>query len=67
MIAVTLAAASLAQAPSVVASEPGALVTVPGLTPVIVRIEDEISSRTNKSADRFKITVAEDVAWVTPS
>jgi hypothetical protein len=61
LIAVTLAAASLAQVPSEVASEPGALVTVPGLTPVIVRIEDEISSKTNKSGDRFKITVAEDV------
>ena len=35
--------------------------TVPALTPVIVRIEDEISSKTNKSGDRFKITVAEDV------
>ena len=62
MIALTLAAASLAQAPSEGAIEPAtALVTVPALTPVIVRIEDEISSRANKSGDRFRITVAEDV------
>jgi len=63
LIAVTLAAASLAQAPpSDVVSEPvSALVTVPALTPVIVRIDDEISSKTNKMGDRFKITVAEDV------
>jgi hypothetical protein len=62
LIAVTLAAASLAQAQSDVATETAsALVTVPALTPVIVRIDDEISSRANKSGDRFKITVAEDV------
>ena len=43
-------------------SEPaGALVTVPALTPVFVRIDDEISSRASKSGDRFRITVAEDV------
>ena len=35
--------------------------TVPALTPVLVRIEGEISSKANKSGDRFKITVAEDV------
>lgn len=62
MIALTLATASLAQAPSEGAIEPAtALVTVPALTPVIVRIEDEISSKANKSGDRFRITVAEDV------
>ena len=62
LIALTLAAASLAQAPSEGAIEPAtALVTVPALTPVIVRIEDEISSNANKSGDRFRITVAEDV------
>ena len=42
-------------------SSANGLVTVPALTPVIVRIEDEISSKTNKSGDRFRITVAEDV------
>jgi len=61
-IALSFAAASLAQTPSDAAIEPGnALVTVPALTPVIVRIEDEISSAANKSGDRFRITVAEDV------
>lgn len=51
-----------AQALSAAASEPGsALVTVPALTPVIVRIDAEISSKTNKMGDRFGIMVAEDV------
>ena len=36
-------------------------VSVPALTPVLVRLEAEISSRKNKSGDRFPITVAEDV------
>jgi len=62
LIALALAAASLAQAPSEVANESASgLVTVSALTPVIVRIEDEISSKANKMGDRFKITVAEDV------
>ncbi len=61
MIALTLAAASLAQVPSEAAGEPSGLVTVPALTPVIVRLDEEISSKTSKSGDRFKITVAEDV------
>ncbi len=62
MIAVTLAAASLAQVPSEVASESAsALLTVPALTPVMIRIDEEISSRTNKMGDRFRIMVAEDV------
>jgi len=62
LIAVTLAAASLAQAPADVASESAStLVTVPALTPVIVRIDAELSSRTSKSGDRFNIIVAEDV------
>ena len=37
------------------------LVTVPALTPVIVRLEEMISSNKNKPGDRFRITVAEDV------
>jgi hypothetical protein len=37
------------------------LVSVPALTPVMVRLEDEISSNKNKPGDRFRITVAEDV------
>jgi len=36
-------------------------VTVPALTPVIIRIDAEISSRTSKPGDRFGITVTEDV------
>ena len=39
----------------------GSLVRVPALTPVMVRLEDEISSNKNKSGDRFRIAVAEDV------
>ncbi|HET9865001.1 MAG TPA: hypothetical protein VFP37_16270 [Steroidobacteraceae bacterium] len=38
-----------------------ALVTVPALTPVVVRIEDSISSNQNRRGDRFRITVDEDV------
>src|SRR4051812_46858555 len=38
-----------------------ALVTVPALTPVTVRLEELISSNKNKPGDRFRITVAEDV------
>jgi hypothetical protein len=37
------------------------LVTVPALTPVIVRVEAQLSSKTSKIGDRFDITVAEDV------
>jgi hypothetical protein len=36
-------------------------VTVPALTPVIVRLEETITSNKNKPGDRFRITVAEDV------
>ena len=62
LLAVTLAAASLAQAPAdVPAATAASLVTVPGLTPVLVRIEDEISCKTSKPGDHFRITVAEDV------
>jgi hypothetical protein len=38
-----------------------ALVTVPALTPVTVRLEETISSNKNKPGERFRITVAEDV------
>src|SRR5215831_1580203 len=37
------------------------LVTLPALTPVIVRIEEAVSSNKNKPGDHFRITVAEDV------
>jgi hypothetical protein len=43
------------------AQDGAALVTVPALTPVAVRLEDLISSNKNKPGDRFRITVAEDV------
>ena len=41
--------------------EPGSLVTVPALTPVSVRLGEEISSNKNKPGDRFPIFIAEDV------
>jgi len=40
---------------------PGALVTVPAMTPLLVRIDEELSSKTRKNGDRFRIIVAEDV------
>jgi len=43
------------------AQEATALVTVPALTPVAVRLEELISSNKNRPGDRFRITVAEDV------
>lgn len=43
------------------AQDMAALVTVPALTPVAVRLEESISSNKNKPGDRFRITVAEDV------
>ena len=54
---------AISQAPGQIPGDvaASALVTVPALTPVIVRIGDEISSKANKSGDRFEITVAEDV------
>ena len=39
----------------------GALLTVPALTPVHLRVDAELSSRRNKSGDRFPIHVDEDV------
>ena len=44
-----------------VAQDTAALVTVPALTPVAVRLEELISSNKNKPGDRFRISVAEDV------
>jgi hypothetical protein len=43
------------------AQEADSRVTVPALTPVVVRLEELISSKNNKTGDRFRITVAEDV------
>src|SRR5262245_52132731 len=43
------------------AQDAAALVTVPALTPVAVRLEEPISSNKNKPGDHFRITVAEDV------
>ena len=61
-LAVSLASAGHAQSPPQPGNDvAGALVTVPALTPVFVRIDTEISSKTNKNGDRFGITVAEDV------
>jgi len=48
-----------AESPAIEAA--AALVTVPALTPVIIRIDAEISSKTSKPGDHFGITVAEDV------
>lgn len=49
-------------APAPVAPEtPGALVTVPALTPLYIRIDAELSSKKNKNGDRFPIHVDEDV------
>ncbi len=44
-----------------VAQSPVEMVTVPALTPVIIRLEEPISSNKNKPGDHFRITVAEDV------
>lgn len=40
---------------------PGTMVTVPALTPVYVRIDEEISSKKHKNGDHFRIFIAEDV------
>lgn len=48
--------------PAIAGAQDGtALVTVPALTPVVVRLEEAVSSNKNKPGDRFRITVAEDV------
>jgi hypothetical protein len=40
---------------------PGNLVTVPALTPLYLRIEQELSSKKQKNGDRFPIVIDEDV------
>jgi hypothetical protein len=40
---------------------PGTLVTLPALTPLYLRIEEELSSKKNKNGDRFPIAIDEDV------
>jgi len=40
---------------------PAALVTVPALTPVFLRVEEELSSKKHKNGDRFAILVDQDV------
>jgi hypothetical protein len=37
------------------------LVRVPALTPVLVKVDEEISSNRHKSGDRFRLVIAEDV------
>lgn len=52
----------IATLPAIAGAQDGAArVTVPALTPVIVRLEEAVSSNQNKPGDRFKIAVAEDV------
>jgi hypothetical protein len=45
------------------AVEPAADLVVPALTPVIIRIDEEISCQVHKPGHRFPITVAEDVVF----
>jgi hypothetical protein len=53
---------AISQSPvQVPAGATGPLITVPALTPVIVRIGEEVSSKIHKPGDQFPITVAEDV------
>lgn len=62
LLGLMLASALHAQtAPESVPAPPDVLITVPALTPVIVRIDAELSSKTSKPGDRFNIIVAEDV------
>jgi hypothetical protein len=42
-------------------SSPDTLFSLPALTPVQIRIEEEIASSRHKAGDRFRIVVAEDV------
>jgi hypothetical protein len=37
------------------------LVRVPALTPVVVKVDEEVTSKKNKSGDKFRIVIAEDV------
>src|SRR5262245_59876277 len=62
LLGLVFASAVQAQAaPESVPVAVNALITVPALTPVIVRIDSEVSSRTSRMGGRFGITVAEDV------
>jgi hypothetical protein len=47
--------------PAIAGAQSAALVTVPVLTPVYVRLEQEMSTKTIKPGDHFRIAVAEDV------
>jgi hypothetical protein len=40
---------------------PGTMVTVPALTPLFVRIDEELSSKKNRNGDRFRILIAADL------
>jgi hypothetical protein len=60
LLAVLLAPASFAQEPPEPV-KPSADIVVPALTPVIIRIDEEISSQKHKPGYRFPIIVAEDV------
>jgi hypothetical protein len=44
-----------------VSTTAGTLLTVPPLTPVFVRLDEEVSTSMHKPGDRFRIAVAEDV------
>jgi len=61
LLALSLPLAAFAQEPAIPVAGSGPMVDVPALTPVLVRIDDTISSNKNKPGDRFGISVAEDV------
>ena len=61
LLALSLPLAALAQEAASPVAGPGTMVDIPALTPVIVRIDEMISSNKNKPGDRFRISVAEDV------
>jgi hypothetical protein len=65
LLAVALVSAAYAPAQEVPAMADPAmadtLVTVPALTPVTIRLDEEISTARHRSGDRFSILVAEDV------
>jgi hypothetical protein len=54
-------AQSAAPADHDVSTAKDAFITVPALTPVFVRLDEEISTKLHKAGDRFAIAVAEDV------
>jgi hypothetical protein len=62
-VALAFAASAPAQEAAAMAEPAMAdtLFTVPALTPVIIRLDEEISTARHKSGDRFSIVVAEDV------